>query len=325
LPRLDFTEPFIPQPYQVEIWVEKNTVNDVIEPLARLYNLNAQTGVGQLSAIRCREFIDRVQEHRRPTRVLYISDFDPAGDSMPVAVAVKLQHELHRLGVDDLDIQVRPLALTYEQCVQYQLPRSPAKDTDRGAAAFAARFGEGITELDALEALHPGLLRQMLVDEIERYRDPDHAEAVAAACEEVEDELRRVTQEVHQEHSGETAPLLTEYEALQAEYEEFVRTLQAKLGELTERAEPVWQAIADDLEELAPDVDELRPNSTWLANEDDDPLFDSTREYVEQVDRFKQHQGKPTERRRSETGPLSMTASAIRSRRRRAAKKQAAE
>ena len=43
------------------------------------------------------------------------------------------------------------------------------------------------------------------------------------------------------------------------------------------RAEPVWKAIADDLEERAPDVAELRTNSTWHADEDDDPLFDSRR------------------------------------------------
>jgi hypothetical protein len=314
LPRLQFTEPSIPQPYQVEIWVEKTTVNDVIEPLARHYNLNVQTGVGQLSAILCRELVDRMQEHGRPTRVLYISDFDPAGDTMPVAVAVKVQYELHRLGLDDLDIQVRPVALTYEQCVEYQLPRSPVKDSDRGAPAFAARYGSGITELDALEAIHPGLLRRILVREIERYRDPDHAEVLAAACQEAEDEVRRVTDEVHQEHAGETAPLLTEYEVLQAEYDEFVRTFQAKLAAWTERAEPVWQAIADDLEELAPDVDELRTNSTWLANEDDDPLFDSSREYLDQVDRFKRYQGKPTGRR----GTPSMNPGAIRMRQRRA-------
>jgi hypothetical protein len=29
------------------------------------------------------------------------------------------------------------------------------------------------------------------------------------------------------------------------------------------------------------------------GDEDDDPLFDSTREYVEQIDRYKEHQGKP--------------------------------
>jgi hypothetical protein len=34
------------------------------------------------------------------------------------------------------------------------------------------------------------------------------------------------------------------------------------------------------------------------ADEDDlDPLYDSARDYVTQVDRYKQHQGKPTQRR----------------------------
>ena len=37
------------------------------------------------------------------------------------------------------------------------------------------------------------------------------------------------------------------------------------------------------------------------ADEDDDPLFDSTREYVEQVDRYKEHQGKPIARRNART------------------------
>jgi hypothetical protein len=51
-----------------------------------------------------------------------------------------------------------------------------------------------------------------------------------------------------------------------------------------------------------------------LANEDDDPLFDSSREYLDQVDRFKRYQGKPTGRR----GTPSMNPGAIRMRQRRA-------
>ena len=38
-------------------------------------------------------------------------------------------------------------------------------------AKFEARFGDGATELDALEALHPGELGRILVQEIERYYD----------------------------------------------------------------------------------------------------------------------------------------------------------
>jgi hypothetical protein len=33
------------------------------------------------------------------------------------------------------------------------------------------------------------------------------------------------------------------------------------------------------------------------GHEDPDPPFDSTRDYIEQIDRFKHHQGKPTARK----------------------------
>ena len=165
---------------------------------------------------------------------------------MPVDVAVKVQFELDRLGVDDLDIQVRPVALTHEQCVEYRLPRTPLKSTETRAVRFAERYGEGATELDALEAIHPGLLEQILVEEIERYRDPEHDSAVEAACQEVEDELRRVSDEVIEVHREETAPLLTEFEALQAECDELRRDFEAKLVDFKakidtwiERAGPV--------------------------------------------------------------------------------------
>jgi hypothetical protein len=61
----------------------------------------------------------------------------------------------------------------------------------------------------------------------------------------------------------------------------------------------------------------VRPRSgwrhSWLTEEDPDPLYDSTRDYVEQVDRFKRYQGKPTQRRDHDR-PLSMTPNAIRKR-----------
>ena len=76
---------------------------------------------------------------------------------MPVAVARKIEFEIRSNDLD-IDIQVRPIILTHKQCKKYRLPRTPIKETERRAAHFEARFGEGATELDALEALHPGEL-----------------------------------------------------------------------------------------------------------------------------------------------------------------------
>jgi predicted nucleic acid-binding Zn ribbon protein len=56
----------------------------------------------------------------------------------------------------------------------------------------------------------------------------------------------------------------------------------------------VLRKIERDLND-APDVDAYDWPEPDDGDEDDDPLFDSTREYVEQVDRYKEHQGKPTE------------------------------
>lgn len=306
LPKLHFSAPVIPQPYQVEIWAEKSTVNDVLLPLAERFNLNLQTGVGELSAIYCRTLVARVQEDRRPRRVLYISDFDPAGGDMPVSVARKVEFELHRLGITDADIQVRPVALTHDQCIEHQLPRIPVKDTERRAARFAERFGEGVTELDALEAIHPGLLQRILSDEINRYHDPGHDRAVAAACTDIEMEIFRTDEAVH-------AECREDIDALQAEFDEIKRAYEAQIADWTERAWPVWDAITARLEERAPDVSEVRPNSGWQAKEELDPLYDSRRDYIEQIDRFKRHQGKPTQRRDHDR-PLSMTPNAIRKR-----------
>ena len=121
---------------------------------------------------------ERARQSGRPVRILYVSDFDPGGMSMPVAVARKIEFAVLS-EQENLDIQVRPVVLTPDQCVQYRLPRVPLKASEKRAANFEARFGEGATELDALEALHPGELRRILVREIERYYDTSLADEIA--------------------------------------------------------------------------------------------------------------------------------------------------
>ena len=160
----------VPQRCHLELWAEKSTMDDVLVPLAERYQLNVVSGAGEQTSFACRDLVDRAEDSGRPVRILYLSDFDPAGMGMPVAAARKIEHEIVRRGLS-LDVQVQPVVLTHSQCVQYELPRTPIKEGDMRKAFFERRFGEGATELDALEALHPGLLRQILVREIERYRN----------------------------------------------------------------------------------------------------------------------------------------------------------
>src|SRR5580704_9725045 len=106
---------------------------------------------------RCCELIQRVIERAegRPIRILYISDFDTGGLSMPVAVARKIEFII-RTEHHDIDLQVRSIVLTQKQ--EYdRLPSIPLKEDDKRKARFEERFGEDYaTELDALESVYPG-------------------------------------------------------------------------------------------------------------------------------------------------------------------------
>jgi hypothetical protein len=296
--------PRVPQRYHVEIWVEKTDVEDVIKPLVWEWGLNYVAFAGQPGIKPCRELVDRAEHSGRPVRIFYISDFDPQGENMPIAVSRKIEFALAK-GDLDLDIQVIPLALTKQQCMDLSLPRAPIKEKDRGKGQFEERHGEGATELDALEALHPGVLRELVLTELRRYHDPTLEERVEAAfCEAFQplsDEVEALNESVvprYDEELNELREGLREItEALKPIREQLV-PIRKQAEAWCQRAERVYEAIAAELEEAAPEPpDEIECPEPIEGDEHPDPLFDSRRSYVEQVDVYKAHQGKPTEKR----------------------------
>jgi hypothetical protein len=313
-----------PTPYHVELWCEKSTVNDVIMPLAARYGLNFQGAVGEVSITLCRDLAARVRANGdRPSRIFYISDFDVAGQSMPVAAARKLQWFLNESG-EDLDVRLHPIVLTHEQCVEYRLPRTPFSDTDRRAARFEARYGEGRTELDALEALHPGELRKILMQEIERFHDPDASAAWEEMMASAQEGLDGIRQEIVAPYRGMAIDSAARLESLRGQIEEIEEEarmeLESRLAGLREQVEEIQadvqthlaarlEGAAQQIEEIQADVaaqnDDIRqeleaakPDIEDMglepreADEWPDPLFDSTRDYEEQIACYKQYQGK---------------------------------
>src|SRR3990167_1246713 len=122
--------PINTQAYHIELWAEKSTMNDVLEPLARRYSLNLVTGLGELSITAVNSLMKRIEMADKPVRIFYISDFDPAGECMPVSVARKIEFFVRR---DELEmgIKLKQIVLTAEQCKKYKLPRTPIKATER--------------------------------------------------------------------------------------------------------------------------------------------------------------------------------------------------
>ena len=196
------------QKYILDVWIEKSTQNDWLVPLCQRRRVNLMVGTGEQSETRVRELALRAARYGAPVRILYLSDFDPGGRSMPKAVARKIEFTIAKFNLD-IDVQLIPVALTPEQCRRYDLPRTPIKETERRKDRFESIFGIGATELDALEALYPGELARLLNAEIDNWIDDSLARRASRFQTELDVLLGRIGRDVHDSYAEE----ITEIEA----------------------------------------------------------------------------------------------------------------
>jgi hypothetical protein len=313
LPSLVLHEPTVSQRYHLEIWIEKSTMNDVVMPLGKEYGVNVATFEGDTSVTACEDLIRRAIASRKPVRIFYVSDFDPRGNKMPVGAARKIDF-LAKTSEYDLDIRVIPVAVTLQQCIDYELPRTPIKDSDECASEFEARFGEGATELDALSE---DQLREILVAAIEPYIDDDLDDEVEEMASEVRADLRRIETSVSNQFATQIATLNRQREAIslafqavhdpaRVAYDEACRqariAFEAAVAQVRDeiagmeqafvmQAEPIIARINAAIEAATPDPDQFDWPEPAEADEDNDPLYDSSRSYLEQVARFRRYRG----------------------------------
>jgi hypothetical protein len=246
LPKLQVLPPKIPQAYIVEIWIEKSTMAEVIDPIAQQYGVNVVSGTGQTSETRCRELVERAKSTGKKIRILYVSDFDPSGDNMPLAAARKMEFWI-RTEYPDVGVQLRPVVLTKQQCIEYQLPRTPIKEDDRRKEAWEEKHGEGATELDALEAIHPGVFARILTEEIERYYDDTLQERIDEVESETDERLDEINAEVHAEHETDIARFRAKHAAI-------VKELRARIKALNNDFRKRFQALSKDLKPCWPSL-----------------------------------------------------------------------
>jgi len=272
------------QPYHLEVWVEKSTMDDVLIPLCKQYGVNLVTGLGFMSITSVIDLLKRVNEANKPCRIFYISDFDPAGDGMPTAVARQIEYWLTTYAAE-ADVKLNHVVLTKEQVEQYRLPRTPVKDSDKRKANFEDRYGEGAVELDALEALHPGILASIVEENILRFWDSELQEKIVEARNEAKEELDKYWQ-------ARIKPFQEELDDLKAQVEDVVQKYQARLeemqNELMDELEPYEEAINSLRHAIQNVIDDITPNLPELPEpeiEEDDTnwLFDSYRDYFEQL------------------------------------------
>jgi hypothetical protein len=80
-------------------------------------------------------------------------------------------------------------------------------------------------------------------------------------------------------------------DALREDYQRIVSELRS----WQRRASPVWQKIVAALEKEAPDLSDHSWPEGNSGDEHPEPLFDSFRGYVDQIDIYKRFQGKSIE------------------------------
>jgi hypothetical protein len=231
-----------------------------------------------------------VERLGKPARIFYISDFDPSGEGMPLSVARHLEF-WRRYYAPNADIRLRQLALTHQQVVHYKLPRTPLKKTDMRRADFEERYGEGATELDALEARHPGELEQLVRAAVQPYIDRSLLGGLSDAREQAE----QIIKDAWEAHTA----------LLQGQLKETQKVVQIVVA----RYQPQLKALHDQLErDLAPfhlelkrlegeiaeacgsfDVELPERPAPKTVSEQDDWLFDSQRDYLAQIAVYKAH------------------------------------
>jgi hypothetical protein len=279
LPSYDVGKYDVPQAYHVELWCEKSTMNHILEPIARRHQSVYQDLSGESSATRVREAAERMVSDGRPARIGYISDYDPAGENMVRAMAVKLQHALIDLG-SDIDVRVYRVALTQQQVEDYSLELIDLKTSEKRAKTFAVKHGQlgkpQGTELDSIEATNKGLLGLIVTNWLAHFYDDRLSREVIDGREAYEEILEEASDNALE-------PMRKRVSDFQNRYNETLKLVIAAMKPLIEERDQLWEEAVQmlfDNENLLPDAEVPVPE--YSEDEPSVPLYNSKRNRLEQ-------------------------------------------
>lgn len=160
-------DPWCGQKYRPEVWIEKDALVGVVEPVCERFKVPYFACRGYTSQSEAYAAGKRFQAYRRQgftPIVLHLGDHDPSGLHMTVDNGNRLA--LFAGG----HVEVRRLALNMDQIEQYDPPPNPAKETDSRFEGYAAEHGDSSWELDALD---PDVIDQLIEEALRELIDQD--------------------------------------------------------------------------------------------------------------------------------------------------------
>ena len=154
------------QEYHVEIWIEKQALLNIVEPVADEYCRRVLCCKGYNSITFQAAFYERTMEALnqglKPV-VLYFGDWDPSGVNMIYAAMQTLSDEFGLFNVEYHRCGIKP-----EHFHMLEADPVPLKETDSRSNQFIQQHGSTCYELDAF---HPVQLQKLLRQSIERFTD----------------------------------------------------------------------------------------------------------------------------------------------------------
>lgn len=174
----------------VELWVEKDALAGVLEPISREYHVTLMVNRGYSSQSAMYESAVRFKGARNTGKdelhLLYLGDHDPSGEDMVRDVGARLE----TFGVP---VNVRKIALTMAQVEQYEPPPNPAKMSDSRAQAYVDQHGAESWEVDALP---PNVLEELIRDALDQHVDSDLMDEIKGQEEKDKKELLKAVKTI---------------------------------------------------------------------------------------------------------------------------------
>lgn len=158
------------QDFHIEVWCEASGMIGQLSDVASDYSIRVYSCSGFDSVSAKKDLADRICRIGKQAIILHLGDHDPSGQAIFEAVAEDVAAFVEAdKPWGGVSVEFRRVALTEEQVEEFELPTSPAKDTD-------SRSWNWDGETCQLEAIAPDDIAELLRDAIEEIIDEDQYE-----------------------------------------------------------------------------------------------------------------------------------------------------
>jgi len=175
------------QEYRPEVWIEKEALAGVIQPVCDKLDIPYFACRGYVSQSEMYSSANRLIRHSEDGQmpvIIHLGDHDPSGIDMSRDIDDRIA-----MFRRDSDFEFIRIALNMDQVEEMNPPPNPAKTTDSRFTQYIARFGKESWELDAIDPIR---LQELIQDTVLEYRNDEKYSEALGLEEDYVEVLKRV-------------------------------------------------------------------------------------------------------------------------------------